>query len=115
MKFEGFESEPVIDLPVSSEEFHKFCDEIFEEHSFPKADSYKQLVASMIMHLDNTTIKAPKLYFVNAIKKAQANEVAYHVIQEGRDKALKEAAEKAERLETEATNKATETVEPVSN
>lgn len=119
MKFEGFESEPLYDLPVSPEEFNKFCDEIFEEHSFPKADSYKQLVASMIMHLDNTTTQAPKLYFAKAIKKAQANEVAYHVIQDCRDKQIKEEAEKKERLALEAnkvaTTEAEASVEPVSN
>lgn len=115
MKFEGFENEPLADLPVTADDFEKFCDDIFEEHAFPKAMSYKQMIASMILHLDTTTTKAPKLYFAKAIKKAQANEVAFNVIQDCKDQEIKAQAEQAERLKTVATNGIEETAQSVSN
>jgi hypothetical protein len=75
-------------LPIGRTDFDKFCEKLFWTYDIPNLDSYCQAVATMIMHLSPTTDRAPLKYFAKSIKKAQANEVAYHVIQEikGKDK-----------------------------
>lgn len=84
-------------IPVTTAEFDLFCKEIFEEHGYPDKPGYRQMVASMIMHEPETTVTLSKKRYAAAIKKAQANEVAYWVIQET-NKEMK-AEEERQKLE----------------
>lgn len=83
-------------LPIGRAEFDLFCERLFWTYDIPRLDSYRQAVATMIMHLSPTTDKKAPLYFAKSIKKAQANEVAYHVIQEFKEKFKKEEQKQVE-------------------
>lgn len=89
-------------LPIGTVEFDLFCAKIFHTYDLPDTRSYKQCIATMIMHQSPTTFKVPLSFFGVSIKKAQANEIAYSVIQ-GIRKEL-EAEEKAQG-EVEGLNK----------
>jgi len=79
-------------LPTTREEFDIFTKEILDTYSFPDKDEYRHAIATMIMHLDPQTITKDLDYFANSIKKAQANQVAYEIIQEINNK-QKEASQ----------------------
>jgi hypothetical protein len=80
-------------LPKSQEAFDALCNELFETYEIPNKPSYKHAVASMIMHLNTTKASMPLRYFVDSIRKAQANEIAYNVIQTIRDEDKKQQQE----------------------
>lgn len=86
-------------LPRTKEEFDTFFSSIFETYNFPDKDEYKHAIATMVMHLDPIKTMKPKTYFVKAIQKAQANQVAYAIIQEI-NKKQKEEAELKKQNET---------------
>jgi hypothetical protein len=67
--------------------------------------SYKQALASMIMHLGTTKFYAPKRFFALSIKKAMANQTAYEVIQQIRE---------AEKPQPPAEEAKAPTLEPVA-
>lgn len=74
-------------LPRSLEDFYKFSDSIFKTYNIPPLPSYENAVATMIMHLDPTTDKKSKYFFAKSIRKAQANQVSYEIIQKIREEA----------------------------
>lgn len=77
-------------LPRTLSEFVEFTDEIFAVYEFPPLPSYRQTVGTMIMHLGPLEHKKSLAYFAKALKKAQANQIAYEAVQI----AKKEAEEK---------------------
>lgn len=85
-------------LPVGLIEFDEYCDDIFDLYSLPSLPSYKQAIASMMMHLPPAVFYKPKHYFGMCSKKAQANEVAWQVLEtlraQEKEKALKESEQK---------------------
>lgn len=93
-------------LPVGLESFHKWADSIFDTYNIPNGSTYRHALASMIMHLGPTTHRKSKWFFVASIRKAQANEVAFDVIQtikeEDQKKREEEAKAHAEVKEAEA-------------
>lgn len=68
-------------LPVGMNEFDQFCKSVFDTYDLPDAPSYRQAIASMIMHLGPTEARASKRYFAASIYKAMANQIAYENIQ----------------------------------
>lgn len=72
-------------LPTGGCEFDKFFSSICQLYDFPEENSYKQAVCTMIMHLNPLCTRKAKYYFVRSIRKSQANQVAYHKLQEIKD------------------------------
>lgn len=68
-------------LPTGVAEFKDWADSIFYTYDLPDMPSYRQALASMIMHLGPTVDRKPKLFFAKSVKKAQANQIAYEEIQ----------------------------------
>lgn len=68
-------------LPVGVTEFENWSKDIFDTYGLPNLPSYQQALASMIMHLGPTVDRKPKYYFAKAVRKAQANQIAYEQIQ----------------------------------
>lgn len=90
-------------LPVGATEFHEYADAVIElAGPFADADSMKWAIANNIIHLPSVTASKPKQYFVRALRKAAANQVASFVFQEikakQQDRAAKEAAEAAAKV-----------------
>lgn len=81
-------------LPTTKEEFDVFFSSIFSSYGFPDKDEYKHAISTMVMHLDPTQTMKPKSYFARSIKKAQANQVAYAIIQEINKKQKEEQEKK---------------------
>ena len=79
-----------------------YCDRIIEAYGLPKYESYREAIATMILHLGpdrktgmQPTAVAPR-FFAAAVKKAQANEAAFGYLQGQLDaRKAKEAEEKA--------------------
>jgi hypothetical protein len=69
-------------LPKGSLEFDQFTASILETYSIPDLPSYRNAIATMIMHLGPTTSFKSPYYFAVSIKKAMSNQVAYQKIQE---------------------------------
>lgn len=63
-------------------DFDRFCDDIFNVYDLPSLPSYRQAIASMVMHLSPTTAYKSPMYFAFAVKKAMANQLAYEKIQQ---------------------------------
>lgn len=68
-------------LPVGVAEFKAWSDSIFQIFGLPDMPSYRQALASMVMHLGPTVSRQPKAFFAKSVKKAMANQVAYEMIQ----------------------------------
>lgn len=81
-------------LPTGMTEFEDFVQSILVAYKLPDLPSYKNAVATMIMHLSPQQSYAPKAYFAKGIRKSMANQIAYSKIQEY--KKLEEEREKAE-------------------
>lgn len=72
-------------LPQGMKELEDFIAVIFETYNIPNMASYRQAVATMIMHLGPTTHQKAPYFFAKSIKKAAANQIAYEMIQLIRD------------------------------
>lgn len=93
------------ELPRTIPEFDLFFESICETYNIPKLPSYKHAVASMIMHLGPLETHKAKHFFVKSIRKAQANEISYAIIQDVKKQeaeAQKKAHEDA-KINSEAT------------
>lgn len=90
-------------LPKGSSDFDKFADSIIKTYNIPDMHSYRQAIATMILHLDPLTDRKPKKYFALSIMKAMANEVAYSKIQEFKKLAEEKAKKEKEELEATAS------------
>lgn len=83
-------------LPTKLDEFNSFCWKICDIYGLPaNEESYQHTLATMIMHHKQTSCYKSPQSFASAIKKAQANEVAFEIIQRFNDK-KKEAKKQAE-------------------
>lgn len=85
-------------LPKSVEEFNKFYQMLLDTYGFPDFPSYRQTVATIVMHLPPTTASKAPLFFAKSIHKGMANQISYEQIQaiQEADRAKKAAAAKAE-------------------
>lgn len=82
-------------LPQGKSEFEAYAASVCELYGFPYNDDYSHMVAAMIQHLGADVYRLPKRYFLNHIKKAIANEVAFYIMQDINDRRRKiPAAEK---------------------
>lgn len=91
-------------LPTGRQEFNAFCEKIFRIYRLPDMRSYREAIATMIMHLPPTCHRMRLQYFAKSIRKAQANQAAYGMIQEFK------AALQAEELKAEEEAKAQATI-----
>lgn len=67
-------------LPITPAEFNDFVDALGEYSGITDIKNYQHAIATMIMHHpQDSCMKAPDA-FIQAIRKAQANEVAYGVL-----------------------------------
>lgn len=62
--------------------FDEFCNDIFTRYDLPDLPSYRNAIASMIMHLGPTCAYKSKFFFAVSVKKAMANQIAYEKIQQ---------------------------------
>lgn len=69
-------------LPTTAAQFNDYFSLLVDTYGVPCLPSYRQTFATMIMHLDQTKAHKSPSFFAKAIKKAQANQVAYEVIDE---------------------------------
>ena len=85
------------ELPTGLSALDKYSDNIFDTWDLPALPSYRQAISSMIMNLGPTKHREAPYYFVKAVKKAMANQVAYEKIQQLRkeEKKFDEAHEQA--------------------
>jgi hypothetical protein len=83
-------------LPTGLADLGKFCDDLFFTYELPDLPSYRHAVASMIMHLSPTTIRKPKRFFALSVKKAMANQVAFELIQQIKEKEKEETSKQYE-------------------
>lgn len=67
-------------LPLTTAEFNDYFSLLVDVYGVPCLPSYRQTFATMVMHLDQTKAHKSPSFFAKAIKKAQANQVAYEVI-----------------------------------
>lgn len=78
-------------LPVGKQEFEAWASNIIELTGIPaKDDSQKFVLASMITSLGNTEAFKEDAYFINALRKAAANQVAVAMMEEIRENRKKE-------------------------
>lgn len=68
-------------LPITPAEHDSWASSILELGKLPDNDSFRHALATMVMHLPETMTEKPKAYFISALKKAIANEIAFGVIQ----------------------------------
>lgn len=102
-------------LPVGMAEFNTWADSIIElSGKFADEDSMKYAIASNLMHLPHTTSSVPKNYFVKALRKAAANQVASQVFMYLKIK-QQEAAAVAQAEVTAELDKASSDGEKTSN
>lgn len=82
-------------LPQNGLELESWLQSILEIAGLPNNDSFQQAVCTHLMHLGTTTAYKPKLFFILAIRKAVANQVAYERIDQIRQQSKKDSSEKA--------------------
>ena len=102
-------------LPQGTSSFNKFYEDIIYAFGFPDNRSYKNALATMIMHLGPTCNRKSRAHFAKAIAKTAANQIAYGVIEEIR--AAYKAEEEATKLKpsAEATHTSNNVSEPIGN
>lgn len=97
-------------LPTGITGFDQWASSIFDTYNIPSNSTYRHALASMIMHLGPTTHRKSKWFFVASIRKAQANQIAYEVIEQVKADDRKKAEEAAAQAKLEA-----ETTQPSNN
>lgn len=89
-------------LPTGMTEFKDWQDEILSLSKVPDNDSTRFASAVMILHLDATTDRKAKRYFIKALNKSAANEIANSVAMDLKKKQQERAeAEKALKLQAQ--------------
>jgi CRISPR/Cas system CMR-associated protein Cmr5 small subunit len=68
-------------IPTGVEELEKFSKDIIDLYKFPDFPSYHHAIATMIMHLGPLQNTVTRHYVARGIQKSMANQVAYQVIQ----------------------------------
>lgn len=82
-------------LPVGVTEFHQWADSIIAESHLPDPDTLKLAICQMVVRLEHTASEIPKIFFVNALRKAAANQIAFAVSEEIKIKQVASKAAKA--------------------
>jgi hypothetical protein len=72
--------------------FRAFCEKIFKIYDIPALESYRQAIATMILHIPPTKMRKPLAFFAVSIRKAQANEIAYQTIRKIQEEQKKAVA-----------------------
>lgn len=81
-------------LPNGREEFEIFATKIIKTFDFPDNDSFRNMIAGMIQHAPQTASRLSPLYFGKRIRKAIANEVAFYVMKDLKEKRKLEEEQK---------------------
>lgn len=68
-------------LPRGVSEFDAFARAVFGAYDVPNGPSYEQAIASMIMHLGPLVTSKSPYFFARSIRKSQANQVSFEIIQ----------------------------------
>lgn len=89
-------------LPVGMTEFNIWAQSVIKTYGLPNNDSVVFSLAVMVLHLDSTTDRKPKLYFAKSVRKAMSNQIVSQVIQDL--KAKQQAADKAAQEATKKDN-----------
>jgi hypothetical protein len=99
-------------LPVGASEFDEWSDRIISGTLLPAdSESMKFALATMILHLGPTESHKEDAYFIHALRKSAANQVAHAKMTEIRDAAkARLAAEEAAKLQASTQSEATLTV-----
>ena len=94
-------------LPVGRKEFEEWSDRIIQDCGLTVTpDSIKFTLAAMVLQLGNTDAFKPNAYFISALRKAAANQVAQAVMEElNQKKKARIEAEKKAQLEAEEAAK----------
>ncbi len=90
------EIEQSVSLPKTTEHLDCFVADIIQEFDLPPGDDTYDTIATMILHLPQTTAFKEKSYFGHAVWKSLANKAAYDKLTEFRKKREAEAAAKLE-------------------
>lgn len=78
-------------LPVGAKEWDMYCQWVLFAYGYPDYPSYRHALASMIMHLDQTTIRVRPRNLAIQLKNGQMKQTAYQVIQDQRNEEKKRA------------------------
>ncbi len=72
-------------LPVGLKEHELFASKLIADNGLPDLPSYRNAIATMIMHLGPTVDRMPPQYFVKALHASMSKQVAYEVIMRIKD------------------------------
>jgi hypothetical protein len=67
-------------LPVGAQELQDFTTWVLATYRLPDLISYRNALATMILHLGPTTCRKPPRFFAICIRKAMSNQVAYEFL-----------------------------------
>lgn len=79
-------------IPIGTKSFESLYQQIITTYDFPDNSSYKQAMATMVMHLGPTKDSIAPRFFVKSIRKSMANQIAYAVIEQCREAHKQEQA-----------------------
>lgn len=102
-------------LPVGMEEFEVWSNRIIDSCGLPQVEgrSLKFALAGMILQISNGESFKPNAYFINALRKGAANQIAQAVMYKAKqEQREREEAEKAKQL-AEAPPVEAPAVEPI--
>lgn len=88
-------NEPKILLPQDEAALDQFVESIATEFNVPTGDDTYDAIATMILHLPQTSAFVPRSYFGNSVRKSLANKAAYNRLRQLAEK-RKAEEEKAE-------------------
>lgn len=72
-------------LPQTIEDFDKFYQDLVALFKLPDSDDSKEIIATAVLHLDQTTSKKPKIYFARYLQKSLANKAAFDTMKKIKD------------------------------
>lgn len=78
-------------LPRNEVEHAAWAGDILELAGLPDNDSFRHALASMVLHLNAGVIRVPKYHFIKELVRSIANQAAYNIMMDLKNK------EKAER------------------
>lgn len=90
-------------LPQGIQAFEVWSNDIIDTYEMPNNDSIKFALATAVMHSTNGRGYIPKAYFGNVLLKGAANQVAYALMQDLKNKQEALAKAEQEKQQAEAT------------
>lgn len=82
-------------LPQTETAVKTFAGSVCRIGGFPENDSFLHAVATQIMHQDSQATSVRKITFVNALRRSIANQSAYNIISEVKERQKNEQATQA--------------------